>query len=70
TRFVHNQLRKAKAEGATVLLISTDLDEVQTLAARSAILSAGRLTEVALEGASQTDIGLLLGGVKQAGGVE
>lgn len=70
TRFVHNQLRKAKAEGATVLLISTDLDEVQTLADRSAILSAGRLTEVALEGASQTDIGLLLGGVKQAGGVE
>lgn len=70
TRFVHNQLRKAKAEGTTVLLISTDLDEVQTLADRSAILSAGRLTEVALEGASQTDIGLLLGGVKQAGGVE
>lgn len=67
TRFVHEQLRKAKEGGAAVLLISTDLDEIQALSDRSAVLSAGRLAEIEFGGASQTDIGLALGGVQQAG---
>jgi len=62
TRFVWDQLRGARAAGAAILLISTDLDELAALADRAAILSGGNLTEASLDRARLTDIGLLLGG--------
>ncbi len=63
TRFVHAQLLQARARGAAIVLISTDLDEIAALADRAAILSGGRLTEFQAEQADRTDIGLLLGGL-------
>src|SRR5262249_12939590 len=66
-RFVHTQLRQAQARGAAVLLLSTDLDELAALADRTAILSAGRLTEVKLDQANTTELGLLLGGYGSGG---
>jgi general nucleoside transport system ATP-binding protein len=63
TRFVHTQLRQARARGAAVVLISTDLDEIAALADRAAILSAGTLTEYDMTQADSTQIGLLLGGL-------
>ncbi len=63
TRFVHAQLRQAKAKGAAIVLISTDLDELAALATRQAILSGGTLTPYHAEGHDPTQIGLLLGGV-------
>jgi ABC-type uncharacterized transport system ATPase subunit len=63
TRFVHAQLRLARDRGAAVVLISTDLDELVALSDRAAILSNGNLTEIDLQVADETQIGLLLGGV-------
>jgi simple sugar transport system ATP-binding protein len=68
TRFVHEQLAGARRRGACVVLISTDMDEVLALSDEVAILSAGRLTAADLDGASATDIGLLLGGARAAQG--
>jgi simple sugar transport system ATP-binding protein len=64
TRFVHEQLREAKARGAAIIFFSTDLDELAALADRTAILSAGKLTEYHAEDSHAVDIGLLLGGIK------
>ena len=63
SRFVHAQLRKARARGAAIVLISTDLDELAALADRQAILSGGALTEYTPDNAAQT--GLLLGGLTE-----
>jgi simple sugar transport system ATP-binding protein len=43
--FVHQQLLDARAQGAAVLLISDDLDEIFALADRIAVMHAGHLTE-------------------------
>ncbi len=42
--FVHGQLRAARDAGAAVLLISDDLDEIELLADRIAVIHQGRLT--------------------------
>ena len=41
--FVARELEAARARGAGVLLVSTDLDEVASLATRAFALHAGRL---------------------------
>lgn len=43
THFVHGQIRKARDEGAAVLLVSTDLDELYALSNRTAFMSRGEL---------------------------
>ena len=63
TRFVHDQLRSARARGAVVLLISTDLDELRILSDRAGILSGGMLSPLDLESIDQEGVGLLLGGI-------
>lgn len=50
--FVHDRLREAAANGAAVLLISTDRDELAVLAHRTLYMSSGRL---------RTDAGALVG---------
>jgi simple sugar transport system ATP-binding protein len=67
TRFVHTQLRQARARGAAIVLISTDLDELAALADRAAILAGGHLTEYRIEQADRTQLGLLLGGLGSEG---
>ena len=62
TQFVWEQLRRARDRGASIVLISTDLDEIAALADRAAILFAGRLTEADLDTARAEEVGLLLGG--------
>ncbi len=62
TRFVHDQLRRARDRGAAVVLISTDLEELQALADRGAILSGGRLNEYSFAAPDDERLGLLLGG--------
>ncbi len=54
--FVQRQILKARDEGAAVLLISTDLDELANLADRSLFLSRGELREA-------EDAASLVGGV-------
>ena len=43
--YVHRQLLDARAQGAAVLLISEDLDEIFAIADRVAVMHGGRLTE-------------------------
>jgi simple sugar transport system ATP-binding protein len=61
--FVHQQLLDACARGAAVLLISEDLDEIDALADRIAVIHAGRLTDArpAREW-SRASLGLAMGG--------
>jgi simple sugar transport system ATP-binding protein len=44
TQAVHARLRAAAAEGAGVIVYSSDLDEVLALASRMVVMHAGRLT--------------------------
>ncbi len=43
--FIHGELLAARREGAAILLISEDLDEIFALADRIAVMHAGRLSE-------------------------
>ena len=45
TDYVHGALRQAAADGAAVLLISTDSDELEAVADRTLYISRGRLTD-------------------------
>ena len=61
--FVHQRLLDASARGAAVLLISEDLDEIDALADRIAVMHAGRLTEARPAGAwTRESIGLAMAG--------
>jgi simple sugar transport system ATP-binding protein len=61
TADVHERLRRAaRQDGAAVLLYSTDLDEVLTIADRVAVMAAGRWTWVPEEECSRERVGLLM----------
>lgn len=45
TRYVHGKLREARNRGAAIVLFSTDLDELHTVADRVMFMSNGRLFE-------------------------
>jgi general nucleoside transport system ATP-binding protein len=61
--FVHQRLLDACARGAAVLLISEDLDEIDALADRIAVMHAGRLTEAKPASAwTRESIGLAMAG--------
>ncbi|HYC50196.1 MAG TPA: ATP-binding cassette domain-containing protein, partial [Gemmatimonadaceae bacterium] len=47
--FVHEQLRRAAAEGAAVVVHSSDIDELFTLASRMVVVFHGSIHEVPLE---------------------
>ncbi|MDR3709401.1 MAG: ABC transporter ATP-binding protein [Capsulimonadaceae bacterium] len=64
--YVHNRLRQARDGGAAVILISTELDEVQALASRIAVLYEGRIAGTLEPTASRDAIGLLMGGHRDA----
>ncbi len=63
TEFVHTQLRAARAAGVGILLISTDLDEVQTLSDRIGVLFEGRLQGIVSPSEPRERIGQMMGGV-------
>lgn len=67
TRFVFDQLLKARTRGAAIALISTDRDEIAALADRSFILSNGMLSEYSAEDRDSAQLGLLLGGIVGSG---
>jgi simple sugar transport system ATP-binding protein len=59
---VHQMLRDFAAAGGTVLLISTDLDELLALCLRLWVLCRGRATEVAANERDPERLGLLMAG--------
>jgi simple sugar transport system ATP-binding protein len=66
--YVHQQLLDACAQGAAVLLISEDLDEIFAVADRVAVIHQGRLTPARpLAQWSLASIGLAMAGASEAG---
>lgn len=64
--FIHQQLINARDEGAAVLLVSAELDEVLSLADRVAVISGGKIVAtIDGEGADRNYIGRLMAGLKE-----
>jgi simple sugar transport system ATP-binding protein len=64
TQFVHDELLRHREQGAAVLLISADLNEVLALSDRIVVLHAGAITgEVAASAAEPEQLGLWMAGV-------
>jgi ABC-type uncharacterized transport system ATPase subunit len=70
TAFVRAKLLEARAEGAAVLLLSEDLDEVLSLSDRVAALYEGKVVAVLpREAADPSTVGTLMAGGRARGGV-
>jgi len=66
SEFVHQKLLKAKEEGAGVLLISADLDEILAVADRVLVMNEGRFMGEFVPGEITFEkIGLMMGGMVQ-----
>jgi simple sugar transport system ATP-binding protein len=64
---IHSALRAARDRGASILLVSSDLDELLALGDRVVVMFRGRLVgEVDPRAATATEIGLLMTGGKGA----
>lgn len=63
TRFVHEQLRSAAAEGASILLITSDLDEAFALADTIQVIYRGRLSDPLTPSEAATRVASLMAGV-------
>ena len=60
---IHQALLDLATQGAGVIVISQDLDELMEISTNFAALNAGRLSEARpISGLSLDEIGLLLGG--------
>ncbi len=61
--FIHRRLLDARAAGAAVLLVSSELDEILALSDRIAVIYAGKIVaELARGEATEQRLGLLMGG--------
>jgi ABC-type uncharacterized transport system ATPase subunit len=67
--YIHRRIVEKRDEGAAVLIVSTELDEVLALADRIAVMYQGRIVAV-LDQADATPekLGLLMGGAQLEGG--
>jgi ABC-type uncharacterized transport system ATPase subunit len=60
--FVHRRIVAERDNGAAVILVSTELDEVLGLADRIAVMYRGKIIGEVAAGADPADIGLLMAG--------
>ena len=68
THFVFDTMLKARDEGAAVLYISTELEEILSISDRIGVLYEGRLMDIMPgEDAKVEKIGLLMAGEQVAG---
>jgi simple sugar transport system ATP-binding protein len=66
TEYVRSKLLEQRGEGAAILLISEDLDEILQLSDRIAVLYEGKIMGVrTAHGASPHELGLLMAGVQK-----
>jgi simple sugar transport system ATP-binding protein len=64
TEYIRNKLLEQRAEGAAILLISEDLDEIMQVSDRIAVIYEGQImAERAAAGATPEELGLLMAGV-------
>ncbi len=63
--FIHQRIVKQRDEGAAVLLVSAELDEIMALSDRIAVMYQGQIIEtLPAESATREQLGLLMAGVK------
>ncbi len=67
TAAVHAQLRELARKGAAILVLSTDLDEVDALADRVLVLYRGHLHALPGNGKDRVEIGRRMAGLEAAG---
>jgi simple sugar transport system ATP-binding protein len=60
--YVHDKLRKCRDDGAAIVLISTELDEVIALSDQIAVLYEGRIAAIVARDTPRQEIGQLMGG--------
>src|SRR5439155_6351823 len=67
TEYVHERLLEQRGQGAAILLVSSELDEIRALSDRIAVMFEGRIVAV-LDAASATEerLGLLMAGHTEA----
>ncbi len=64
--FIHARLRAMRDGGGTVLLVSSELDEVLALADRVLVMDRGRIAgELPIEQCSEAELGRLMGGIME-----
>ena len=69
--YIHRRIVEKRDEGAAVLIVSTELDEVLALADRIAVMYQGKIVDILdPEVATPEQIGLLMGGSRPVGIVE
>jgi simple sugar transport system ATP-binding protein len=65
TEYIRSKLLEQRAEGAAILLISEDLDEIMQLSDTIAVLYEGQIMDVkTAQGATPQELGLLMAGVQ------
>jgi simple sugar transport system ATP-binding protein len=65
--YIHERLLEQRRNGAAILLISEDLDEVMQLSDRIVVLLGGKIMgEVARADATVNEVGLMMSGVSRA----
>lgn len=63
--FIHSQIVRTRDEGAAVLLVSTELDEILSLSDRIAVMCGGRIIDIVPAAtADRETIGLMMAGIK------
>ncbi|GMM20325.1 ABC transporter ATP-binding protein [Lactobacillus amylovorus subsp. amylovorus] len=68
--YIHKQLLAERDAGKAVLLVSYELDEIMQLSDRIAVLHDGKISgEVKPEDTNDTELGLLMTGIKKEGAV-
>lgn len=69
TEYIHQRLIAQRAEGTATLLISEDLDEVQNLSDRIAVMYEGQIMGVVNRGeATVEELGMMMAGVRRDAG--
>ncbi len=64
--FIHGRLRAMREAGGTVLLVSSELDEVLALADRVLVMDRGRIVgALPIEQCSEAELGRLMGGAEK-----
>ncbi len=63
--FIHKRLIEMRDRGKAVLLVSVELDEIRSLSDRILVMFAGRVVGERGPQVTESELGLLMGGVEE-----
>ena len=63
-------MRLNREQGMTIVIVSSELQELKSISDRIAIISEGKLVDILSPGASDADFGLAMSGIKPTKGGE